>query len=232
MAVKPPKDKTPFPAVNGKAGLPQQQVNLKSNPFYLFVKRTMDLFGALTGLIVLLPIFLVIALLIKWTDPVGPVIFKQVRIGRNGKPFRIYKFRSMVHNAEDLLGNLLNQNETNGPMFKMKNDPRVTRIGRFLRRTSLDEFPQLVNVLKGEMSLVGPRPPLPREVNAYTERDKQRLLVKPGCTGLWQVEGRSNIGFETMVQLDLEYIHHRNILLDLKIILKTIPLLFHSNNAY
>lgn len=229
-ASKPPADKTPFPAVKAEEEL--QQVNLKSNPFYLFIKRTVDLFGTLAGLIVLLPLFLVIALLIKWTDPIGPVFFKQVRIGKNGKPFRIYKFRSMVDHAEDQLANLLDQNETSGPMFKMKNDPRVTRIGHFLRRTSLDEFPQLVNVLKGEMSLVGPRPPLPREVNAYTERDKQRLRVKPGCTGLWQVEGRSSVGFETMIQLDLEYIRHRGILLDLKIILKTIPVLFHSNNGY
>nr|WP_238537544.1 sugar transferase [Sporolactobacillus vineae] len=199
---------------------------------YLFTKRVMDICGALLGLLILSPLFLLISILIKLDDPAGSVFFKQIRLGENGRIFTIYKFRSMVHQAEDLLGALIEKNETSGPMFKMKNDPRVTRFGRFLRKTSLDEFPQLVNVLKGEMSLVGPRPPLPREVADYTDYDRQRLLVRPGCTGLWQVEGRSSVGFASMVKLDIEYINRRGILLDLKIILKTILIIFHARNAY
>lgn len=229
---KPPADKRVVSTVSGRHNVRQLHVKSNQDVFYFSVKRAMDICGALAGLILLFPIFLLISFLIKLSDPKGSIFFKQVRVGMDGKPFQIYKFRSMVHHAEDLLDDLLDKNETHGPMFKMKNDPRVTRVGRFLRKTSLDEFPQLVNVLKGEMSLVGPRPPLPREVKEYSERDKQRLLVKPGCTGLWQVAGRSSVGFETMVQLDLAYINQRGILLDIKIILKTIPILFHSNNAY
>ena len=144
----------------------------------------------------------------------------------------MYKFRSMVSNAEELLENLLEQNETTGAMFKMKNDPRVTKIGRFIRKTSIDELPQLINVLKGDMSLVGPRPPLKREVEVYTQYQKQRLLIQPGCTGLWQVSGRSNIGFEDMVELDLKYIVERSIFKDILIIIKTVLLVFNKNGAY
>ncbi len=138
----------------------------------------------------------------------------------------------MVNNAEEMLSDLLSQNEVSGAMFKMKDDPRVTWVGKFIRKTSIDELPQLWNVLKGEMSLVGPRPPLPREVEEYTTYDKQRLLVTPGCTGLWQVSGRSNIGFKEMVELDLKYIRERSILFDIKIILKTIFVLFGSKHAF
>lgn len=229
---KPPTDKTFTSAVKVRGKVQQLYVNVKRDGLYLFIKRMMDICGALAGLIILSPLFILIPILIKLSDPEGPVFFKQIRIGENGKTFTIYKFRSMVHKAEDLLDHLLDKNETSGPIFKMKNDPRVTRVGRFLRKTSLDEFPQLVNVLKGEMSLVGPRPPLPREVEKYTDYDRQRLLIKPGCTGLWQVEGRSSVGFETMVKLDIEYINKRGILLDIKIILKTILVLFHSKDAY
>ncbi|WP_141604634.1 sugar transferase [Terrilactibacillus laevilacticus] len=199
---------------------------------YLIVKRFMDIFGALLGLILLSPIFLIVAVLIKVEDRHGQVFFKQIRVGKNGEEFWMYKFRSMVSNAEDLLENLLDKNETTGAMFKMKEDPRVTRIGRFIRKTSIDELPQLINVLKGEMSLVGPRPPLVREVEEYTSYQKQRLLAKPGCTGLWQVSGRSNIGFEEMVELDLEYIRKRNVVMDFNLILKTFLLLFGSKNAF
>lgn len=192
----------------------------------------MDICGALIGLICLSWLFLIVALLIKLEDPKGPVFFKQVRVGKDGKEFYMYKFRSMVTNAEELLESLLHLNETTGAMFKMKNDPRVTKIGRFIRKTSIDELPQLWNVLKGEMSLVGPRPPLPREVAQYTEYDKQRLLVTPGCTGLWQISGRSNVGFKEMVELDLQYIRNRSILFDLKIILKTVLVLFGSKDAF
>jgi exopolysaccharide biosynthesis polyprenyl glycosylphosphotransferase len=199
---------------------------------YLIAKRIMDICGALAGLICLSWLFLIVALLIKLEDPKGPVFFKQVRVGKDGKEFYMYKFRSMVANAEELLESLLHLNETTGAMFKMKDDPRVTKIGKFIRKTSIDELPQLWNVLKGDMSLVGPRPPLPREVAQYTEYDKQRLLVTPGCTGLWQISGRSNVGFKEMVELDLQYIRNRSILFDLKIILKTVLVFFGSKDAF
>ena len=208
------------------------RVAVNNKKGYLIAKRIMDICGALIGLICLSWLFLIVALLIKLEDPKGPVFFKQVRVGKDGKEFYMYKFRSMVTNAEELLESLLPLNETTGAMFKMKNDPRVTKIGRFIRKTSIDELPQLWNVLKGEMSLVGPRPPLPREVAQYTEYDKQRLLVTPGCTGLWQVSGRSNVGFKEMVELDLQYIRKRSIFFDLKIIFKTILVLFGSKDAF
>lgn len=200
--------------------------------FYLSTKRVIDVFGSLAGLILLSPLLLIISLLIKLEEPKAKVIFKQIRLGKNEKPFNMYKFRSMVPNAEEQLKSLLNKNEASGAMFKIKDDPRVTRLGHFLRKTSMDELPQLVNVLKGDMSLVGPRPPLPREVAEYTEYDKQRLLVKPGCTGLWQVSGRSNVGFDEMVELDLRYIRKRSTLFDLKLIIKTGLLLFGSKDAF
>jgi exopolysaccharide biosynthesis polyprenyl glycosylphosphotransferase len=210
----------------------QPRVVVNDKKGYLIAKRIMDICGALIGLICLSWLFLIVAVLIKFEDPKGPVFFKQVRVGKDGKEFYMYKFRSMVTNAEELLESLLPLNETTGAMFKMKNDPRVTKIGRFIRKTSIDELPQLWNVLKGEMSLVGPRPPLPREVAQYTEYDKQRLLVTPGCTGLWQVSGRSNVGFKEMVELDLQYIRKRSIFFDLKIIFKTILVLFGSKDAF
>lgn len=192
----------------------------------------MDICGAFIGLVCLSWLFFVVAILIKLEDPKGPIFFKQVRVGKDGKEFYMYKFRSMVANAEELLDSLLHLNETTGAMFKIKEDPRITKVGKFIRRTSIDELPQLWNVLKGEMSLVGPRPPLPREVEQYTEYDKQRLLVTPGCTGLWQVSGRSNIGFEGMVELDLQYIRSRSIFFDLKIICRTVLVMFSSKDAF
>jgi lipopolysaccharide/colanic/teichoic acid biosynthesis glycosyltransferase len=199
---------------------------------YLINKRLIDIFGSLIGLILLSPLFLLIAILIKLEDRNGPVFFKQVRVGKDEKEFSMLKFRSMVSNAEELLESLLEQNEVSGAMFKMKDDPRVTRIGKFIRKTSIDELPQLINVLKGEMSLVGPRPPLLREVEEYTEYDKQRLLVTPGCTGLWQVSGRSNLGFDEMVELDINYIKTRSIFKDTMLIFKTIKVLLGSKDAY
>ncbi|MEK5271466.1 sugar transferase [Aeribacillus sp. FSL K6-8394] len=199
---------------------------------YLLVKRIMDLLGAFLGIILLLPVFIIVAICIKLEDPKGPVFFKQVRVGKDGKNFYMYKFRSMVVDAEERLNDLLKYNEVSGAMFKIKEDPRITKIGKFIRKTSIDELPQLWNVLKGEMSLVGPRPPLPREVAEYTEYDKQRLLVTPGCTGLWQVSGRNDLGFNEMVELDLKYIRERSILYDLKIILKTIKIMIKPNTAY
>lgn len=205
---------------------------LEEKKVYNFLKKNIDFLGALMGLIILAPLFLIIALLIKIEDPKGSVFFKQSRVGRNGKEFQMYKFRSMVVDAENILQKLLDKNEVSGAMFKMKEDPRITRIGKFIRKTSIDELPQLWNVVKGEMSLVGPRPPLPREVEEYTEYDKQRLMVIPGCTGLWQVSGRNNLGFKEMVNLDLEYINKRSVLFDLKIILRTFREIVASKNAY
>jgi exopolysaccharide biosynthesis polyprenyl glycosylphosphotransferase len=199
---------------------------------YLLAKRIMDLLGAFLGIILLLPVFIIVAICIKLEDPKGPVFFKQIRIGKDGKNFYMYKFRSMVVDAEERLNDLLKYNEVSGAMFKIKEDPRTTKIGKFIRKTSIDELPQLWNVLKGEMSLVGPRPPLPREVAQYTEYDKQRLLVTPGCTGLWQVSGRNDLGFHEMVELDLQYIRERSLLYDLKIIIKTIKVMVKPNGAY
>ncbi|WP_144505652.1 sugar transferase [Bacillus mycoides] len=206
----------------------------EENPkrLYLFMKRLMDIVVALCGLIFLLPIVLIVALLIKLEDPKGPIFFKQVRVGKHEKKFDMYKFRSMITDAEERLKELLEHNEVSGAMFKMKDDPRVTKIGKFIRKTSIDELPQLLNVLKGDMSLVGPRPPLAREVKQYTDYDKQRLLVTPGCTGLWQVTARNSVGFKEMVELDLEYIQNRGILYDIKIVLKTVKVLLGSNNAF
>jgi len=206
---------------------------LRASKSYFLLKRFLDIFGALCGLILLSPVFLIVGLLIKFEDANGVVFFRQIRVGKNGRQFYMYKFRSMCSNAEDLLDDLLKDNEVEGAMFKMKDDPRITRIGRFIRKTSIDELPQLWNVLKGEMSLVGPRPPLLREVAEYTEYDMQRLIVTPGCTGLWQISGRSNLDFHQMVQLDLEYINSISLKSDVKILLKTVKVVFnHNNNAF
>ncbi|MGE6573989.1 sugar transferase [Paenibacillus xylanexedens] len=199
---------------------------------YLFMKRMLDLLGSFIGLIILCPLFAVIGLLIKIEAPQGSVFFRQVRVGQNGKEFHMYKFRSMVANAEDLLEQLIDQNEVNGNMFKMKNDPRITRIGKFIRKTSVDELPQLWNVFRGEMSLVGPRPALPREVKNYTSYDRQRLQMIPGCTGLWQVSGRNSVGFEEMVELDLTYARERSMMVDIKIIFRTFKVLVGSKDAF
>ncbi|HDR3895458.1 MULTISPECIES: sugar transferase [Bacillus] len=206
------------------------QVNSKRG--YLIIKRFMDIIGSLIGLILLAPIFCIVAIIMKIEDPKGPIIFKQVRVGKDGQEFQMYKFRSMVVNAEEKLKDLLSQNEVSGAMFKMKEDPRITKIGGFIRKTSIDELPQLINVLKGEMSLVGPRPPLLREVKEYTVYDKQRLMVTPGCTGLWQVSGRSNLSFKQMVELDLYYIINRNFIFDVKILLRTVKVLLGSKDAF
>ncbi|GKU84887.1 sugar transferase [Niallia sp. NCCP-28] len=210
----------------------QNSGEVKNKKIYLFLKRSIDIIGSAIGLIVLGFLFLIVSILIKIEDPKGEIFFKQVRVGKNGKEFYIYKFRSMITNAEKELNKLLQYNEVDGAMFKMKEDPRVTKIGKFIRKTSIDELPQLFNVLKGEMSLVGPRPPLPREVEEYTPYDKQRLLVTPGCTGLWQVSGRSNVSFNEMVELDLKYIRDRSFFYDLKIIIKTIRVMLYSKDAY
>lgn len=210
----------------------KKNVSVNTARSYLVMKRAIDIIGSFCGLVVLSLFFVIIALLIKVEDPKGKVFFKQLRVGKDGKEFYMYKFRSMASDAEERLKELLALNEVSGAMFKMKDDPRVTKVGKFIRKTSLDELPQLINVLKGEMSIVGPRPPLPREVIQYSDYDKQRLLVTPGCTGLWQVSGRNNVGFEEMIELDLKYIKSSSIILDLKIIIKTLFVMINKNGAY
>jgi len=205
--------------------------NLEQQYVYIYLKRFFDVILSLIGLIVLAIPFLIIATFVRFCDG-GPVLYTQERVGKDGRRFQIYKFRSMYVDADKLLEKLKEQNEVTGPMFKMKNDPRITSVGRFLRKTSLDELPQLWNVLRGDMSLVGPRPPLPREVAKYSKYDLQRLWVIPGCTGLWQATERNNVGFEEMVELDLEYIQKRSLLFDAKIILLTVIAIIHPNGAY
>lgn len=210
--------------------LSKEDVNQKQ--LYLLAKRLIDIVGSLIGLVFLMPLFLIIAFAIKKEEKEGPVFFSQIRVGKNEKKFKMYKFRSMCVDAENKLTGLLKYNEVEGAMFKIKDDPRVTKIGYFIRKTSIDELPQLWNVLRGDMSLVGPRPPLTREVAKYTAYDKQRLLVKPGCTGVWQISGRNNIGFYDMVDMDIKYIKNLSIFKDIKIILKTVYIMIKPNGAY
>lgn len=198
---------------------------------YLFFKRLMDVVGASLGLILASPIMLIVAILIKLEDPKGSIFFSQIRNGTYPTTFKMYKFRSMYIDAEERLQELIHLNEQSGPAFKIKDDPRITKIGKFIRKTSLDELPQLFNVLKGDMSLVGPRPAIPREVERYTDYQKQRLFVKPGLTCIWQVSGRNNIGFDQWVELDIKYIKTRNLWLDIKLILMTIPAMLGDENA-
>lgn len=199
---------------------------------YRSIKRIFDFVASLIGLILLSPLFLIVAIAIKIEDPHGPVFYTQTRLGKRQEPFEMYKFRSMVVNAEKLKQKLLDKNEIEGAMFKMKHDPRVTKVGRIIRKYSIDELPQLMNVLTGEMSLVGPRPPLPDEVKKYSSYDKQRLTVKPGCTGLWQISGRNDVGFEEMVRLDLDYINHRSASYDVYILFRTVGVFLFPNGAY
>ena len=194
-------------------------------------QRGLDLVLAGTLLLVLLPVFLLLAILIRLDTP-GPVLFIQNRVGRDGAEFPFFKFRSMVHDAEAKRRALEALNERNGPVFKMRDDPRITRVGRFLRRTSLDELPQILNVLRGEMSLVGPRPALPREVAQYTPRQRQRLGVTPGVTGLWQVSGRAEVSFEQSIDLDLFYVQNQSLGLYLRILCLTVPAVISGRGAY
>ena len=203
----------------------------KESILYSVTKRLIDIVGSLCGIILLSPLFLIVAILIKLEDPKGKVFFAQERNGRYPKTFKMYKFRSMVHNAEDLLKDLMDRNEQTGPVFKINDDPRITKVGKFIRKTSIDELPQLFNVLKGDMSLVGPRPPIPHEVEQYNSYQMQRLAVKPGLTCIWQVSGRNNIGFDEWVEMDIEYIKNRNLWLDIKLIFKTVGVLFGDDNA-
>jgi exopolysaccharide biosynthesis polyprenyl glycosylphosphotransferase len=198
---------------------------------YATLKRAFDLALSLTALLVFAPFMVVIAALIKLTSR-GPIIFKQVRVGQGGRYFWCYKFRSMCADAEAQKEMLMHLNEATGPVFKIKRDPRVTPIGAFIRKTSLDELPQLINVIKGDMSIVGPRPPLPSEVAHYSAYERGRLAVRPGLTCLWQVSGRSNVSFERWVELDLLYIETMSFGNDIKIVCKTVPAVLTGSGAH
>jgi len=202
-----------------------------SQQLQLLLKDCLDRFGSLILLILISPLFVAAFIAIKLTSP-GPIFFKQTRSGLNGRKFTIYKFRSMNVEAEEKLEQLKDYNEMNGPVFKMKNDPRVTPVGCLLRRTSIDELPQLINVLKGEMSLVGPRPPLPAEIDHYDRWQRRRLSVKPGLTCLWQISGRNNVDFKEWMNLDLLYIDNWSLWLDIRILLKTLLVVVRGSGAY
>ncbi|HEX3039556.1 MAG TPA: exopolysaccharide biosynthesis polyprenyl glycosylphosphotransferase [Caproiciproducens sp.] len=200
-------------------------------PAYLFFKRFSDIVLSVLAVIALLPLLLLTALSIK-LDSRGTVIYSQPRAGKNGKIFKMYKFRSMCEDADEKLRDLQDLNEKDGPVFKITNDPRTTRVGRIIRRNSIDELPQLINIIMGDMSIVGPRPPLLNEVEQYTPYQMQRLLVKPGLTCYWQISGRSNLSFADWVQLDLKYISERSLRTDFKIIFKTVPAVLFGRGAY
>jgi lipopolysaccharide/colanic/teichoic acid biosynthesis glycosyltransferase len=198
---------------------------------YEAVKRLLDLAGGLALLVLLFPVFPLVALMIKF-DSAGPVFYRQTRIGRGGRPFKFYKFRSMYAESDRRRADLEARNELDGPVFKIKADPRITPVGSFLRRSSMDEVPQLLNVLRGEMSIVGPRPPLPTEVARYLPWQRMRLAVKPGITCLWQISGRSHIGFDEWMRLDMEYLRTRSLWTDFQIFMKTIPAVMTRRGAY
>ncbi len=209
-------------------------ISLETGPtqeMALVIKKWMDIVGAFFTLVFLSPLFLLIAMMIKIDSP-GSIFFAQERIGQNGRRFKLLKFRSMQENAEQMRESLLNLSEVSGPVFKIKDDPRVTKIGRFLRKTSFDELPQFINVLKGEMSLVGPRPPLPDEVTQYKNWQRRRLSIKPGITCIWQVSGRSDVAFEKWMEMDMEYIDNWSLELDMKILMKTVLVVLHGKGSY
>ena len=201
------------------------------NGFERNVKRCGDCLLAAIALIIFSPLFLICYLAVKHEDG-GPAIFAQERMGKNGVRFKMYKFRSMYMDAEERLAELQKFNQVDGPAFKMENDPRITPVGRFIRKTSIDELPQLINILKGEMSIVGPRPPIPREVEQYTDWDWGRLAVKPGLTCYWQVSGRSNLSFDEWMKLDLKYVEEQGVLTDMKILFKTVGVVLRGDGAY
>lgn len=204
---------------------------VEKKPFYSFVKRAFDIFGSVLFLVIFFWIYIAVAIAIKLDDH-GPVFYVSERIGKNGKPFRFYKFRSMKVDADQYLDEIKHMNEMKGDLFKIKDDPRITRIGRFIRRTSLDELPQMFNVLKGDMSFVGPRPPLPNEVANYTDEAFIKLSVIGGLTCYWQISGRSTIDFDGMVALDKKYVEERSFWTDIKILFGTIPAVIKGEGAY
>ncbi len=203
---------------------------LHSKKVYWFFRRAQDIFFSALALIVLSPVFLILALMIYIDDPHGSPFFVQERIGRKGKPFKFIKFRSMVVNAEAQLDDLQHLNEKDGPMFKIKNDPRITRIGKFIRKTSLDELPQLFNILRGDMSIVGPRPCLPKEYAQFNDYQRQKVYVQPGLTCYWQIQPhRDQISFDDWIDLDIKYVKERSFLVDWKIIFMTVGAVFRGS---
>lgn len=212
---------------------PQEEIltDCQDSPLYLMAKRALDITLSTVGLVVLSPLLLAVAAIIYIDDPKGSPIFVQDRVGQNGRFFRFLKFRSMVVDAEARLKDLEHRNEMDGPVFKIKDDPRVTKFGKWIRKTSIDELPQLINIIKGEMSIVGPRPPLPREVKKYGAYEMQRLLVKPGLTCYWQARGRNEIGFDEWMALDMKYVHHHNLWIDIKLVLLTIRVVLTGKGA-
>lgn len=206
-----------------KSAEPIAGLYINKKPIYTFLKRCFDIVCSIIGLVMLFVPLLIVALIVVIDSPGASPIYVQERIGKNGRRFKFYKLRSMVPNAEQMLDSLLEKNEMEGPAFKMKDDPRITRFGRLIRKTSIDELPQLWNVLKGDMSLVGPRPPLPREVAMYTEHQFQRLAVTPGLTCYWQIQPKRNsLSFEEWLSWDLKYISERSFGIDIKILFKTV----------
>ena len=209
-----------------------RKANLHEHRAYWCVRRAQDIFFSLLALIALSPLMLLTCIAVWIDSPGASPVFSQLRVGRNGKLFRLYKFRSMCPNAESKLNDLLQDNEMDGPVFKMKDDPRITRVGHFIRKTSIDELPQFFDVLRGDMSLVGTRPPTLDEYKQYESHHKRRLSMKPGITGLWQVSGRSNIeDFEEVVKLDVQYIDNWSLWGDIKILFKTVYVVFAGRGA-
>ena len=206
-------------------------VKPQSKLAYEFIKRVFDVVMSALALVILSPLFLVVAILIRRDG--GPAFFKQVRVGKDGKTFMLYKFRSMVVGADspEMLAKVQELNELDGPAFKASKDPRITPVGRFLRKTSIDELPQLINILRNEMTIVGPRPPLVHEVGRYDDYQKQRLSVKQGLTCFWQCSGRNNLSFDEWIELDLDYIEQRSLWTDLKILIKTVPAVLSGDGA-
>lgn len=200
-------------------------------PVWAFTKRAMDIAGSLIGIVLASPLMLAAAIAVKRCDG-GPAIFAQERVGKDGKHFKMYKFRSMYQDAEARLAELQKYNQVDGPAFKMVNDPRITPVGKFIRKTSIDELPQLWNILKGDMSIVGPRPPLPREVAQYSDWDWGRLAVKPGLTCYWQISGRSDVSFDEWMRLDLKYVEEQGLWTDLKILFRTVAVVLRGDGAY
>ena len=222
---------TDFPPAELAAPSTEYHIQTQTSSADAVLRRALDILVASLALLLLLPVLLTVALLIRLDSP-GPILFVQKRVGKHGREFPVFKFRSMFTDAETRLGSVLAKNERSGPVFKMRHDPRVTRVGRPLRRFSLDELPQLLNVLRGEMSLVGPRPALPREVALYTPAQRLRLSVTPGLTGLWQVSGRAELSFEDSVFLDLEYVRRQSVWLNLVLLVRTVPAVLTGHGAY
>lgn len=226
--VDPPPPSAPVGSESWISNVPIEE----DRSFYLrHGKRFLDQLASLFGLILLSPLFLAVAIAIKLDTP-GPILYRSVRVGKGGKTFTFYKLRSMIHGAEQYRHRIAHLNEVTGPVFKIARDPRITRVGRILRRTSLDELPQILNIMKGDMTLVGPRPPLPDEVRQYEPWQLRRLSVRPGLTCLWQISGRSRLSFDEWMRLDMEYIARRGFALDLKILVRTIPAVLSGKGAY